>query len=303
MKINSLIEQIKKLNGKSGMIIKIYLIISLIFISVSVIVLMVNTINWYFSQNDVYDELINVLNVPIKDELVLSNIKRKLNQENILFWMTSNGIIKVENSKTAKKVISIIKEDLRPIPIDNLDIIYKEKTPRNIVGKDNLVLKYWEMIFKYLQSTFTKDRIRDLEVTWEDINDENPIGSNDYRIDYRIIVKVNIDGKYKLKYNENNKFVILPDGSREREYEPISFSDLRNIETHIRDMIGYSSERKDSVIVMNIPFDRTKQFAVEDTIYFRQQIIKIILSFFIICLVVISFIFNLIFLLKYHKKK
>jgi len=111
------------------MVIKIYLIISLFFISVSVVVLIVNITNWYFSQNDVYDELINVLNVPIKDELVLNNIKRKLNQENILFWMTSNGIIKVENSKTARKVISIIKEDLRPIPMDNLNIIYKKETP------------------------------------------------------------------------------------------------------------------------------------------------------------------------------
>jgi len=54
------------------------------------------------------------------------------------------------------------------------------------------------MIFKYLQSTFTRDRIRDLEVTWEYIDDEKPFELNNYRI----IIKVNIDGKYKFKYNK-----------------------------------------------------------------------------------------------------
>jgi len=68
-------------------------------------------------------------------------------------------------------------------------------------------------------------------------------------------------------------------------------------------MIGYSSERMDSVIVMNIPFDRTKQFAAEDTKYFRQQIIKIIFTFFIVSLLVVSLIFNLFFLIKCYKEK
>jgi len=90
----------------------------------------------------------------------------------------------------------------------------------------------------------------------------------------RVTVSVNIDGTWKLKYDEKHNPVITPDGARERIYTPISPEDIRATQTLIQNAIGYSSARGDSVTVHNIQFDRTKQFGDEDAAYFRQKQIE-----------------------------
>jgi len=90
----------------------------------------------------------------------------------------------------------------------------------------------------------------------------------------RVTVSVNIDGTWKLKYDEKRNPVITPDGARERIYTPISPEDIRATQTLIQNAIGYSSARGDSVTVHNIQFDRTKQFSDEDAAYFRQKQIE-----------------------------
>jgi flagellar M-ring protein FliF len=87
----------------------------------------------------------------------------------------------------------------------------------------------------------------------------------------RVTVSVNIDGTWKLKYDEKKNFVVLEDGSREREYTPVPPEDLRAAQALIQDAIGFSAARGDSVTVQNIRFDRTRQFAEEDAAYFRQK--------------------------------
>jgi flagellar M-ring protein FliF len=90
----------------------------------------------------------------------------------------------------------------------------------------------------------------------------------------RVTVSVNIDGTWKLKYDEKRNPVITPDGARERVYTPISPEDLRATQTLLQNAIGYNSARGDSVTVQNIQFDRTKQFGDEDAAYFRQKQIE-----------------------------
>jgi flagellar M-ring protein FliF len=86
----------------------------------------------------------------------------------------------------------------------------------------------------------------------------------------RVTVSVNIDGNWKLKYDEKNNPVTLPDGTLEREYVAMGPNDLRNAQALIRDAIGFNAARGDSVTVQNIPFDRTQEFAALDAAR-RQQ--------------------------------
>ena len=87
----------------------------------------------------------------------------------------------------------------------------------------------------------------------------------------RVTVSVNIDGIWRIRYDENRNPVISEDGSIERIYTPISREDIRSIETWIQNAIGFNSLRGDSVTVHNIPFDRSRQFEEEDAAYFRQK--------------------------------
>ena len=109
----------------------------------------------------------------------------------------------------------------------------------------------------------------------------------------RVTVSVNIDGTWKLKYDEKHNPVISEDGSRERLYTPISVEDIRATQTWIQNAIGYNSARMDSVTVHNIQFDRTKQFGDEDAKYFRQKQIETTIMIFLIGLAVLLVAFIL----------
>jgi flagellar M-ring protein FliF len=109
----------------------------------------------------------------------------------------------------------------------------------------------------------------------------------------RVTVSVNIDGTWSWKYDEKKNPMILPNGSIEREYTPVSPEDLRATQLLIQDAIGYSAARGDSVTVQNIRFDRTAQFAEEDAAYFRQQQFKTTVIVFISGLVLLFLAFVL----------
>ncbi|MDR1031154.1 MAG: flagellar M-ring protein FliF [Treponema sp.] len=114
------------------------------------------------------------------------------------------------------------------------------------------------------------------EVTQETLVDNEEINKRSIQeerspnID-RVTVSVNIDGTWSIKYDEKRNPVVRPDGSIEREYAPMSPADLRATQTLIQNAIGYNAARGDSVTVQNIGFDRTKQFADEDTAFFKQK--------------------------------
>ncbi len=94
----------------------------------------------------------------------------------------------------------------------------------------------------------------------------------------RISLGLIIDGTWRLKFDENNKPIILPDGSREREYASLSSDVLKQAREVVESAVGFSRSRGDVVTVENIPFDRSVQFRLEDDAWTRQQQIqKIIL--------------------------
>jgi flagellar M-ring protein FliF len=103
----------------------------------------------------------------------------------------------------------------------------------------------------------------------------------------RVTVSVNIDGTWRLMFDEKRNTVIAEDGSRARAYTPVSPEDLRATQTLIQNAIGYSAVRGDSVTVHNIRFDRTRQFAEEDAAYFRRRQMETAIVIFLIGLAVI----------------
>jgi flagellar M-ring protein FliF len=109
----------------------------------------------------------------------------------------------------------------------------------------------------------------------------------------RVTVSVNIDGIWRRKCDDRGRPVILPDGSIEREYTPIPVEDIRRTEAIIRDAIGFSSARGDSVTVHNNPFDRTLEFRIDDEAYFREQQIKTTIIVFLTGLTLLLFGFIL----------
>ena len=109
----------------------------------------------------------------------------------------------------------------------------------------------------------------------------------------RITVSANIDGTWKMIYNEKGEPSVMPNNTIEREYIPVSAEVLRYAEDLIRGAIGYNSARGDSVIVTSIPVDRTAEFKAEDDAYFRQKHIQTTIIVFVIGLTLLLFGFML----------
>ena len=104
----------------------------------------------------------------------------------------------------------------------------------------------------------------------EEINRRNMVEERSPEVN-RVTVSVNIDGTWRIRFDERRRAVIAEDGSIERVYTPVPQEDLRRTQELIQDAIGFSAARGDSVTVHNIAFDRTAQFAEEDAAYFRRR--------------------------------
>jgi flagellar M-ring protein FliF len=108
----------------------------------------------------------------------------------------------------------------------------------------------------------------------------------------RVTVSVNIDGIWQRKYDEKGKLVVAASGAVEREYVSIPETDIRATAAYIQNAIGYDAARGDSVTVQNIRFDRTQQFADEDTALqkSRQTQLTVIAALIGIAILFVGFI-------------
>jgi flagellar M-ring protein FliF len=118
-----------------------------------------------------------------------------------------------------------------------------------------------------------------------DVNNQE-IGEKKTQIDSspqidRVTVSVNIDGKWRKKFDEKGNPVVTPDNLIDREYTPVPPEQLRAATALIQNAIGYNSARGDSVTVQNIPFERTKEFQEEDAAYFRRKQMQTMIVVFI----------------------
>jgi flagellar M-ring protein FliF len=114
----------------------------------------------------------------------------------------------------------------------------------------------------------------------EEINEKKTQEDRSPQID-RVTVSVNIDGTWKKKYDEKGKPVVTVDKTIDREYTAVPPDKLRAAEMLIRNAIGFNAARGDSVTVVNIEFERTKEFQEEDAAYFRKQQLQTTIIVFI----------------------
>jgi flagellar M-ring protein FliF len=124
----------------------------------------------------------------------------------------------------------------------------------------------------------------------EEINKRNTQEDKSPSID-RVTVSVNIDGRWKIKYNAKGQPEIGPDNSIQREYIPIPDDELKKAQALVQDAIGFNKNRGDSVTVQNIQFDRTKQFSDEDSTFLRQRQFQTSLMYFLAGLAVLLIAF------------
>jgi flagellar M-ring protein FliF len=133
--------------------------------------------------------------------------------------------------------------------------------------------------------------IQETRVHNEVVNSEKSQEQRSPQID-RVTVSVNIDGQWKLKYDEKRNPLVAADGSIEREYIPVPLEQLRSAQLLVQNAVGYNISRGDSVTVENIQYDRTSQFKDEDAAYFRQKQFRTTMVIFLIGVIVllVSFI-------------
>ncbi len=110
----------------------------------------------------------------------------------------------------------------------------------------------------------------------------------------RRTVSVNIDGSW-VKSRDANGDLIVTNGSIERQYTPLSAEEIQSAEKIVQDAIGYDRARGDSVSVLNIRFDRSKEFEEEDAEYLRRRQTEITI------LITLSAVAGLLFLFVIYR--
>jgi len=159
---------------------------------------------------------------------------------------------------------------------------YNPEGPAGVEGQSPPAFKDMSNLYgKMEQKTVTENEEINEKVTQEDRSPQ---------ID-RKTVSVNIDGTWKKKYDEKGKPVVTADNIIEREYTPVPPEQLRAAEALIRNAIGYNAARGDSITVVNIPFERNKEFQEEDAAYFRKKQLQTTILVFIIGLTIMLLAF------------
>ncbi len=90
----------------------------------------------------------------------------------------------------------------------------------------------------------------------------------------RVTASVAIDGVWKWAYDEKGNVKLNPDGSITREYVPVSPEELKTVEALVRDAIGFSANRGDSVTVAHLQKDRRAEHFAEDSVFRRQRQVR-----------------------------
>ncbi|WGK68944.1 flagellar basal-body MS-ring/collar protein FliF [Candidatus Haliotispira prima] len=97
----------------------------------------------------------------------------------------------------------------------------------------------------------------------------------------KIAVGVAIDGTWERLYDKSGNVQVV-NGKIQREYKPVPPEILESIRNVLKNSLGINEVRGDTVIVENIPFDRSREFDKEDETYAgavaRRRILLVLLG-------------------------
>ncbi|MEJ5273312.1 MAG: flagellar basal-body MS-ring/collar protein FliF [Spirochaetota bacterium] len=128
---------------------------------------------------------------------------------------------------------------------------YKELLPSSVVVNENQQTKNYEVSKEKVVSSLTPYQIN------------------------RITCSVMVDGVWEIEVdNKGNLVVDKAKLGYKRKYTPLSEEDLRKIEEVVKGAMGYDKARGDLVTVQNIPFNHEAEFAAEDAIIKRRDLLR-----------------------------
>lgn len=143
---------------------------------------------------------------------------------------------------------------------------YKELLPSSVVVNENQQTKNYELSREKVVSSLTPYQIN------------------------KITCSVMVDGIWDIEVdNKGNLVVDKVKLGYKRKYTPLSEEDIKKIEEIVKGAIGYDKARGDLVTVQNIPFNHDAEFAAQDAIIKRKELLRKAL--------ITSFVSILVFLL------
>ncbi|MGL4367959.1 MAG: flagellar basal-body MS-ring/collar protein FliF [Brevinemataceae bacterium] len=105
----------------------------------------------------------------------------------------------------------------------------------------------------------------------------------------RVSVSVAIDGTWTILRDQHGKET-LSNGMILREYLPVDAEEIRAYTELVQGAVGYNPARNDTVVVRHLKFDRQSQFALEDSLVRRRQMIQKIILVSVLTLIVLILI-------------
>jgi len=104
---------------------------------------------------------------PIRDETMLNNIVRRINQEDVRATVTADGIVRVQDEATARRMrVILIRENLLPSGIDPWEIFDKERwTLTDMERNINFQRAQERMIADHIRAIEGVDNV-ELRITW-----------------------------------------------------------------------------------------------------------------------------------------
>jgi len=128
---------------------------------------------------------------------------------------------------------------------------YKELLPSSVVVNENQQTKNYEVSTEKVVSSMTPYQIN------------------------KVSCSVMVDGIWEVEVDSKGNLVV--DKTKlgyKRKYTPLSDDELKKIEEVVKGAIGYDKARGDIVTVQNIPFNHEAEFAAEDAIIKRKDLLR-----------------------------
>ncbi len=214
-------------------------------------------------------------------EDIFKALSNSYNRDRLAVMVDVNMDFDTQTEKRREILPVEIKKDNPETPYDDSEVVQSitesEKTtsetfkgpnwiPEGPPGFDDNVPPGYKGALEQMTEYLKDEKIRN-----EDYGESNIEKVKDPWEIQKITASVTIDGIWEIEYNEKNKPIINPDGTRKRKYTPVIEDDLKKIKSSIEQGIGFSYIRGDKVVVNSLPFDRSLQFAEEDAKWRRKQ--------------------------------